>query len=388
MAVSNKILQWGGLLALVAFAGSGVVTWGLVKDRLDITIATAPDENQVDPIALLRDEVAVLRTDLGLLASAITRNFELLAAAGEESSAGVEASIVERLDRLEASLRAPNSIEQEQRQILAELRGALLELGTANLVAKRTEGAVPSPTTDEAWSATPPGALTQEIPAGREPAPPSATPAPTPTVAASPVAAPVRKKKGFLAFELPASGFEFDRRQRFEIISSLSRVGFDAKSTLHDFSGVTSQVRGQLVMNLARSTSDCTGTIVVDAASLRTGVEGRDEGMFEHLDTARYPNLEFELRELVATETDANALKVRGTLKGTLRIRGKEREVAMPVDLSVDDSRRVLIAGEMPLDMNDYGVPVPNQAGLIKVEPVVKVWVSLRARSVGAAAEN
>ena len=61
-----------------------------------------------------------------------------------------------------------------------------------------------------------------------------------------------------------------------------------------------------------------------------------------------------------------------------------EGEVAMPVQLSVDDSKRVLAKGEMTLALTDYGVPVPSQLGVISMQDEVKVWIALQARAMGA----
>src|SRR6185436_10140595 len=62
-------------------------------------------------------------------------------------------------------------------------------------------------------------------------------------------------RKSFLAFH---------KTMRLEIVPSLSRVGFDAKSTLHDFSGTTSKVAGELTTCLARPEQSCRGEIRVD----------------------------------------------------------------------------------------------------------------------------
>jgi hypothetical protein len=50
----------------------------------------------------------------------------------------------------------------------------------------------------------------------------------------------------------------------------------------------------------------------------------------------------------------------------------------------VDDSKRVIVEGEMPLKLSDYGVPVPSQLGLINMQDEVKIWVALQARALGA----
>ena len=76
---------------------------------------------------------------------------------------------------------------------------------------------------------------------------------------------------------------------------------------------------------------------------------------------------------------------VEGTALGKLSLRGVEREVAMPVRVSVDASKRVAIEGELTLKMSSFGIEPPSQLGMIKVEDEVKLWIALRARSLGAA---
>ena len=53
----------------------------------------------------------------------------------------------------------------------------------------------------------------------------------------------------------------------------------------------------------------------------------------------------------------------------------------MEVRARVDEARRLVVEGEMPLDLEDYGVPVPNQLGVVSMDPEVRVWVFLRARA-------
>ena len=163
---------------------------------------------------------------------------------------------------------------------------------------------------------------------------------------------------------------------------SLSRVGFDGKSTLHDFSGATSQVSGEIEFDPSKPGESPRGRITAKAASLDTGNDDRDEDMHEALGTAEHPELAFELEGFEPTTVDAKAMKVAGAAKGTMTIHGTKQKVSMPVNLTVDEAHRLTIQGEMPLLMSKYGVSVPSAAlGVISMKDEVKVWISLKLRA-------
>jgi polyisoprenoid-binding protein YceI len=194
---------------------------------------------------------------------------------------------------------------------------------------------------------------------------------------------PAESRRSFLSFVLPADGFAFDQVQRFEIVPSLSRVGFDAKSTLHDFTGVTSAVRGSLVARLSDLSADASARIEADAASLDTGLADRNEAMREHLAPHTHPKILFELKTLESKGIDAVGKKMEGVVKGELTVRGVTRPISMPLKVVVDESMRLVVEGESPLKLSDFGVPVPSKLGLISMQDEVRIWISLRARVAG-----
>ena len=122
------------------------------------------------------------------------------------------------------------------------------------------------------------------------------------------------------------------------------------------------------------------GELQVRADSLIPGLEGRDEAMLEHLEAEQHPEIRFVLTGFRAPQVDAAKKSVAGTLTGRMTIRGKTVDVELPVSAQVDDARRLVIEGEMPLSLPDYEVPVPNKLGVITMEEEVRVWVRLRAR--------
>ncbi|MCA8921794.1 MAG: YceI family protein, partial [Planctomycetes bacterium] len=220
-----------------------------------------------------------------------------------------------------------------------------------------------------------------EEPAGA-PTEPAATPAP------AEVPAPPAPKRGLFSFKLAGGGPDFTHTQRYQVIGSLSRVGFDAKSTLHDFSGVTSKVEGTVVARLDQDDPHASATIRAAAATLKTGVDGRDEEMCKVLGAEEHPWIQFDLAGLVVTASDPEAKTYKGVGHGSFTIKGVTREVEVPVELSVDASRRLVASGEAKLNLLDFGLEVPSVAGAIKVEDEVKVWLSLRLRLLGDAEEG
>ena len=171
------------------------------------------------------------------------------------------------------------------------------------------------------------------------------------------------------------------------MISSLSRVGFDAKSTLHDFSGVTTEVGGFFSGRLDQ-TGALEGRVAAKVAAIKTGVDGRDEEMRKVLEVEAHPELVFALERLEVKSSDLEAKTARAIVHGSFTIRGVTKTLAVPLEISVDRSRRLVVAGEVKLLLSEFGVEPPSVAGAIKVEDGVKIWLSLRLRSMGAVEET
>jgi polyisoprenoid-binding protein YceI len=214
--------------------------------------------------------------------------------------------------------------------------------------------------------------------------PPTPVELPPPAVVRETVAPPPPSDaRRFLSFELSKTGFAFDAPRRYVIVKQLSRVGFDARSTIHDFSGSTSDVTGEIVTCLARPAEGSRGSISVSAAELTTQDPDRDANMRENLDIAAHPQLGFVIESFRSSRVDATHEIVEGEVTGKLEIRGVTHDVTMPVRVSVEPSKRVVVEGEMWIHLPDFGVPVPNKLGLLRMNPNVRVWISLRLRAVG-----
>jgi polyisoprenoid-binding protein YceI len=372
----SRLLQVLGALSLVAFAATGVAAWLLTKDQIHVTVAAAePDRGTSDPVAEIADRLVSLEEDIRALARGLGEGLTQLDAAIAEAADIREAARRRRDDQNAGELRRGlTAIENRQAgfesRALAELANLREALAAAEAPLTALEAAPPVAPVPAQEPATTPASSTPVDPA---PAPAEATDLPAPEP---------KKRPSFLAFRLPSDDFSFDGPRTWEVVPELSRVGFDAKSTLHDFTGVTQAVAARLHLDLAHLDRTATGTIDVDPKTLDTGLAGRDEAMRDHLGTDEHEAIRFVLTSMEPGEVDTRAMKVSGTARGRMTIHGVVREVAMPVRMSIDGGRRLHIDGEMPLVMSTYDIEVPSQLGLISVTDEVRVWIALRARPV------
>ncbi len=388
--MTRRFLSWFGLLAILGLLGAGVASLMLVKDRIRVVVQ---DDTNADPavqrIAQLEDQLKQVHSDVRALAEALGKGLQQLADAQAQDADGRQQELGQKLDALAAGSRA---LAQDVATVRAQQTGAERTLASLSETMQSTKllANAGSASTSPGKAEPVPGEATPTAPAPPTDKPaetaPTAPPNQPAATASTPAAAP-RKRSAF-AFQLPSQQFRFDLAQGFELIPSLSRVGFDAKSTLHDFTGVTSKLAGKLHMNLAQPATGCSGEIRVDAATLNTGLVGRDDAMREHLATGEHQEIVFAFASMTADQVDATTGKSNGTVRGRMTIRGQTRDFAMPVRLSVDDAKRVHADGEAMLKLSDYGVPVPSQLGMIKMQDEVKVWIALQARALGEATKR
>lgn len=398
--MAGKLLAGVGIAALLGVGAAGVAALAIVKQRITLVVQDEAQQTArgPDPMDLLRADVAGLREDLGALSEALGPQLGQLhealdtaaieraqaTAATLEKGRGELAALAARVEALHASSkgaqaehaaalsRVERSLAQVQESSAAAAIARASEAAAFEVSAK--EGAVTEPSAADS-------APSQELAAVVTP-PVTSGPAP---VAAPEPTAEVAPKRSFLSFSLPSQKFSFEGRQRLAIVPSLSRVGFDAKSTLHDFSGVTQKVEGELDVDLAAPQSACNGVVRVEAKTLDTGMADRDQGLRELLGVEQHARLTFVWTSFREAKVDLAGQRSSGVAVGRLSIRGVEREVAMPVRVSVDASKRVAIDGELSIKLRDFGLEPPSQLGVISVDNELKIWIALRARSLGEA---
>ncbi len=427
--MNRRILTIVGALSLLVWTVGGLVAWGLTKEGVSVTVREGSARDAADDgLHLLEDRVGALENDLRALASTLETNFSVLQANEKQDlgarAAEIEAHVEARLGQSVAALQTSLGADRQERREQVEAATARADETASRLLAalheveaarrRETPSVVATAAREAPRADAPAPSATQEAPVvAASPPPaalpprPAATPAPLPPPAVAPVAgapgpasppalaaarsaraptpaatpaAPEPPAHGFLSFQLPSDAVRFDRRQRFTVVPSLSRVGFDGSSTLHGFTGVTSTLTGTVEVDLSHADRDPRAEIHVDAATLDTGEASRDAEMRTSLGTAQQPEMTFRLLSFRPERVDARAERVVGVTHGQMTIHGVTREVDMPTSLSLDASRRLHVDGEMPLDMTAYGVTPPSKLGVINVDRMVKVWIRLRAR--------
>jgi polyisoprenoid-binding protein YceI len=389
--MTGKLLQVFGVLFVLALVGGSIAGFGVLKDRIKVVVSPDAAATGPDPIVELKDDVDVLTGELRTLQQALGSNFEQLAAGIDERAAGRHTEVM-ALQRDLASVQTQLAgLGQEN----AALRQQLAQLGQ-QLEVMAAGGALQAAAAPGAAQALPANPQTPSNPVAI-PTPPPANPdagqpdavkpdAAKPEAAKPEAAKPeatkpdAAKPKGNFLFG--GARFRCDEAHDYEIVPELSRVAFDAKSTLHDFTGVTQNVSGAFRLDFDDPQGAWTGSVRCDATTLKTGVDGRDSNMWEYLDTKNHPAIEFTIEKFEPAKDGVDVAKqtAKGEVKGTMRIRGKQKPVRMPVQLEIDAQKRLIVKGEMPLSLPDYDVPVPSQLGVINMEKDVKVWISLRAR--------
>ena len=366
--MTGKLLQVFGVLFVLALVGGSIAGFGVLKDRVKVVVSPDAAATGPDPIAELKDNVDVLTGELGTLQQALGTNFEQLAAGIDERAAARHAEVMSLQRDLAAVQKQLAALGQEN----AALRQQLAQLGK-QFEAMPAIGAMHVASAPGGAAALPAEPQPQTAPVVAETPPPA-------EVAEAPKKPDAAKPKGNFLFG--GARFRCDEPHDYEIVPELSRVAFDAKSTLHDFTGVTQNVSGAFRLDFDDPQGAWTGSVRCDATTLKTGVDGRDSNMWEYLDTKNHPAIEFTIEKFEPAQNGVDVAKqtAKGEVVGTMRIRGKQKPVRMPVQLEIDAQKRLIVKGEMPLSLPDYDVPVPSQLGVINMEKDVKVWISLRAR--------
>lgn len=406
----SRSLQYFGVVALACLVLGSAIALSVVKDRIQVVVSAPedPSERGPDPLELLRADLTELRAEIArgdeLLPQHLQTVHDSLASADSERDTTLRAELAQLRTqltaleaRLDTSTRSSEAARTQTQESLQRFAAALNELSgaiaaQAQQAAELARARVDVVPIDVVPVAVVPVAVTPVEVTPIETAPVAVAPTlavePVPANEPAPAAKAEPAKKGFLSFKVPEKGFRFDVRQKLSIVASLSRVGFDAKSTLHDFTGVTQKVEGELVVDLARPGDAPKGRIAIDASSLDTGLADRDEGMRELLESAQQKQISFAWSTFEPQSVDTEKQLVVGTARGKLTIRGVERDLAMPVKVSIDASKRVGIEGEAKIKLTDFGIEPPSQLGMISVEDELRIWISLRARTLGPVEET
>jgi polyisoprenoid-binding protein YceI len=158
---------------------------------------------------------------------------------------------------------------------------------------------------------------------------------------------------------------------RFRIQPEASEIAFRATSRLMNADGRFSRFSGDVVVDPAALTS-ARISLTIDAASLDTGIEMRDNHLrsSDFFEVERFPTVTFQ-------SVRVEAAGRRATVVGRLTLHGVTREIAVPIDVQISTTALVA-SGEFIVNRGEYAINYNSFVNPIGNE--IRVTFTFRAR--------
>jgi polyisoprenoid-binding protein YceI len=158
---------------------------------------------------------------------------------------------------------------------------------------------------------------------------------------------------------------------RFRIQPEASEISFRATSRLMNADGRFSRFSGEVMVDPTVLTGGRI-TLNIDAASLDTGIEMRDNHLrsSDFFDVERFPTVGFQSVRIEAAGR-------RATVVGRLTLHGVTREIAVPIDVQIS-STALVASGEFIVNRGEYAINYNSFVNPIGNE--VRVAFTFRAR--------
>ncbi|MBZ0115965.1 MAG: YceI family protein [Sandaracinaceae bacterium] len=168
-----------------------------------------------------------------------------------------------------------------------------------------------------------------------------------------------------------------------------SRIQFISDAPLETITGVSSHVTGDVTFDAA-NLSSTRGTVRVRVATIRTGIDLRDEHLRAEnwLDANRYPDATFEITGVEGASNLQPNVSTRVRVRGRFSIHGVTRDIVANAQVRLiplnDELRAARIEGDVlrvqasfNIMLTDYNVSVPAIVRL-KVANEIRVNVTIR----------
>ena len=162
---------------------------------------------------------------------------------------------------------------------------------------------------------------------------------------------------------------------RFDSPPGGGKVKIEGTSSIHDWSMEGPVIGGFIEADAGFPESALKGgaaakpkvEVFVPVRSLKSGNPRMDEVYQDHMEAAKFKNMEYKLTELKPKSTAAANGKCEFEAVGTLTIHGVSKPLTMPVTIEKSEvekggkkSPQLKITGATPLKISDYGVKPPN----------------------------
>lgn len=183
-------------------------------------------------------------------------------------------------------------------------------------------------------------------------------------------------------FKVKASG---EQTFNFADKGGRNQATFFSTTPLEDINGLTNTVKGNVTFNVNDLTS-LKGTISVPVASIKTGIDLRDEHMRSEdwLNANAYPEITFSIKSISEIKLLADN-RAEAKIKGDFTLHGVTREVTADANLTfLDESEQTKmrapgdllgVQAKFNVKLSDFGVK--NKIVGQKVAEVVEVGVNM-----------
>lgn len=149
-------------------------------------------------------------------------------------------------------------------------------------------------------------------------------------------------------------------------------LSFDGKSTLGDFTGTTTEVRGQ--MTGGASMADVRGWVEAPVKSIKTGNDRRDRDLIKTMEADIFANIRFELEGVSIEWERADSAAV--VLEGKFVIHGVSRPERLRATVlrSAEGTR---VTTTHPMNLHDYKIDKLTRFLVFKMQPDIVVHVEV-----------
>jgi polyisoprenoid-binding protein YceI len=156
-----------------------------------------------------------------------------------------------------------------------------------------------------------------------------------------------------------------------------NQVQFESTAKLEFIKGESSNITGLIKFNPQNPNDTTFAIIQVDLLQLKTGIETRDEHMWDrHLHTKEYPNAFFELLKIInmpqVIHSDSSYIP---NGEGYFYIHGVKRKLNPKIIFKWDENKnQVDINTNFQIKLDDYHIPRPK-ALFLKLAKIIEVNV-------------
>ncbi|MCA0132289.1 YceI family protein [Winogradskyella alexanderae] len=182
---------------------------------------------------------------------------------------------------------------------------------------------------------------------------------------------PLKRLLRFIIYSILFS-FQFLLSQTYNLNNDTSFLEVHGTSSLHDWHVDAQSQYGDANISFENVLEIKTLNFSVISESLKSGKSGMDKNTYKALKTDSYNKIDFNLKSVEATKRiNENHYKIYAL--GDLTICGVTKSVPIEFSMRVEDNQ-LLIEGEKPLLMTDYGIEPPKALfGTIKTGNEINV---------------